>query len=215
MRRFIFICLAVFLCFSCSSIEPVHQEQPDMLANVDPIPLDTISVFMDQTLSPRPKENTVEVIFHPRENAIALEFKHEFGEYWQYWNEEARQRFIESVNKYNEDLANKKLTNDYRKSRRAYGTVRGRAEWISISLLTVSEKYRASPEIELGYRFRGDTPYFSTYQKIAKEETKINKDITESWQFPMYFTQAQSEELVKLFDQVYLLELLENWGVLK
>jgi len=205
MRHFFCIFAAVLFCFSCSSVKSA-PEPVNMIADLDPVQVGSVNASIDQTLSPNLRERTIEVFFHPRENLVGLDFNHEFSQSWQYWDEGARQSFIESVLRYNEDLSNNKLINDYGKTRKIYGTVKGRAEWVSLSMFTFSEKYRASPVIELGYRFRGNKPYFSTCQRTAKEESGVNKDIKESWQFNLYFTSEQCKELAKIFDQAFLLE---------
>jgi RNA recognition motif-containing protein len=202
MKRFLCICAAALLYFSCSHTEPV-SEKSKMIADIDPFSLGSVSASLDQALSSRLKETTVEVIFYPRQNEVALEFRHETLQFWQFWNETARQNFIESLNQYKEDFANRKLITNYNKSRAIYGKVKGRVEW---KVFNFSATYRASPYFELGYRLIEKTPYFITYQNTAKEESGRNKDITESRRFPMYFTRAQGEALAKLFDQDFLLE---------
>jgi hypothetical protein len=205
MKRLLGICAVAFFCFSCISTKPA-PDQSKMVADMDPFSLASTNAFLDPLLAVGLKETDVEVIFHPRENEVALKFTLDFSEYWQTWNETARQSFIKAVNKYREDAANKKLINDHRKTRAIYGTVKGRVVWNSMNLISMSELYWASPSIDLGYRIIDNTQYFSTYQKTAREESKVNKDVTESWQFPMYFTLAECEELAKLFDQAYLRE---------
>ena len=203
MKYYLCICAAVLLFFSCNTgPTPVKTV---MLADVEPFSLGAVNASMDQVLSSGPKAISVEVIFHPRENAVALDFKHETLRYWQFWDEPARQSFIAGLKSYNDDFTNRNLNTNYRKTRKVYGAVKGRLEWHTLSFSAI---YQSSPVIELGYRFKGESPYFSTYQNTAKEETAKNQGITESRSFYMYFTRAQGEELAKLFDQAYLIGLV-------
>jgi len=148
------------------------------------------------------------VSFYPRENAVALEFKNNTGLYTQFWNQEGRRLFIDALNRYKEDFANQNLTSNYNKSRAAYGKVKGRFQW---KTLKFSAAYRSSPVVELGYRFRDESPYFAVHQKAAKEESGANSEgIKESPQYSLYFTRAQAEELAALFDEAFLLKSIGN-----
>ena len=60
--------------------------------------------------------------------------------------------------------------------------------------------------MEIGYRFKDNSPYFTIRQIAGKEESGINKGITKSPAYSIYFTRAQAEELTKLFNQAFLLE---------
>ena len=207
MKKYLGFFLAVLLFVSCSSNRKTVT-YPNMLADIDPFLLGTVGASVDQTLSTNVKETEVEAVFYPRENEVALNFKHGLSQYRQFWNEAGRQLFIEALEKYKEDFTNQKLTTQYAKSRGIYGKANGRFQWKS---LTISATYQSSPAVELGYRFRKDSPYFSVFQKSAKEETKDNtRGITDSPGFSIYFTRAQGEELAKLFDQAFLLASLEG-----
>ena len=74
-----------------------------MLANIDPFSLGVVGASTDQTLSSKVKETEVEVIFYPRENEAALEFKYGLSQCRQFWNEAGRQQFIKALDKYKED----------------------------------------------------------------------------------------------------------------
>lgn len=204
MRKYLCICAAALLYVSCSHVEPAPK-YPNMVADIDPFPLGSVNASFDKLMSSDVTAGTVDVVFYPRENEVALEFSHQYTQYRQFWNEEGRRLFIEALNRYKEEFANQELLNDYGESRAIYGSCEGRLEW---KTLKISATYRSSPDFELGYRFRDDAPYFSAYQKIADEETGANNSITESRPFPIYFTRAQAEELAKLFDEAFLNESL-------
>jgi len=193
--------MAVFV-FSCGSVKPAVN--PFMIADRDPFSLDSVNIWLDRTFSSKLKETEVEVVFAPRKNEVILEFRHDLLTYRQIWNEAARQRFIEALNLYNKEFDNKQLVNDYRKSRAVYGKDNLRFEWETFKF---SATYKSSPVIELGYRFKGNAVYFTVLQRSAKEETSTSGRNNDSPQYSTYFTRAQAEDLAKLFDQNYLLEL--------
>ena len=179
------------------------------LADIDPFSLGFVNASVDQSISSKLKETSVEVIFYPRDNEVALVFRHGLGRYQQFWNEAGRKLFIDGLERYKEDFANQALVTRFSKSQAAYGKAKGRFIW---EPLLISPKYRSSPFISLGYRFKDKSPYFSAYQLRAKEETRSNKGITESPQYSVYFTRAQGDQLAFLFDQAFLLKTLADMG---
>jgi len=202
MKKLMLSGAVLFLCLSCGHTDPALK-YPNMVADLDPFSLGTVNASLDKMFSSDVKGTVVEVIFYPRTNEVALNFNQSPAEYWQFWNEPGRQRFIEALDGYKDDFDNQRLVTKYSKSRAVYGKVKGRSEW---KTLKFSSTYRSSPSIELGYRFRDGAPYFSVCQNRAKEESKSNKSILESNLFSIYFTRAQGAELAKLFDKVFLLE---------
>ncbi|MCL1927889.1 MAG: hypothetical protein FWG07_03730 [Treponema sp.] len=206
MKKYIVFLAAAVLAISCSHTEKAPSH-PSMIANVDPFLIGSVNVSLDQLLSSQLKETAVEIVFYPRQNEVALEWSHNMAQYQQFWDEAGRQLFVEALNRYNEDFSNKKLTDTYNKSRAVYGKFKGRLLW---KTLKFSATYSSSPFIELGYRFRNNAPYFATRQMAAKEESGVNKSISESSASSMYFTRVQGEELAKLFDQAFLLKSLEG-----
>jgi hypothetical protein len=200
-----FVSVLAALCFSCGTARSATRH-PAMLADVEPFSIGLVNASFDRLFSSDVAQADVEVIFHPRKNEVALRFKHETYQYWQFWDEEGRRQFIETLNRYKEDFANQRLVTSYSRSRAIYGKAKGRCEW---KTLKISGTYRSSPVFEIGYRFKTGSPYFSTYQTKAKEESGLNPDgITESPQFAMYFNRAQGDDLARLFDQAFLLGLL-------
>ena len=196
------------LVFSCSHSNSAVK-YPDMVADVDPFSIGSISASFDRNFSSQVRVETVEVIFYPRENEVALEFRLNMGQYRQLWKKEGRRLFIEAINRYKEDFENQRLTNKFSRTKRVYGRFKNRFQW---KPLPVSATYRSSPVIELGYRFRDNSPYFTVYQNSAREESGNNRDIKESPDFPVYFTRAQAEELARLFDEAFLLSSVSGKG---
>ena len=202
--RFLCLCAAALLYVSCAGMR--GPKYPNMLADMDPFSLGSVTASLDQILSSEIREASLEVIFYPRENEVLLEFDHGVSQYWQFWNEAGRRQFIQALSSYKDDFANRRLDTRFNRSRAIYGRFKGRFHWKPLSF---SPLYKASPEILLGYRFRGDAPYFSASQLRSKEETGINRGgVDESPAYSIYFTRAQGDELAHLFDQAYLLGLL-------
>lgn len=207
MKKYIIFCTAVLLSVSCNHFDKAPQ-YPDMVANIDPFSIGSVNASLDQTFTSQLKSVVAEVFFYPRENEVVLEWNHNLGQYWQFWDKTARQHFIEAINQYKEDFANQNLTTKYNKSKAVYGKVKARLQW---KTLKFSATYRASPSIELGYRFRDNAPYLTIHQLEAKEESSTNdRGIAKSPQIFMFFTRAQAEELAKLFDQDFLLKSTEG-----
>ncbi|MDR2952784.1 MAG: hypothetical protein LBU82_06045, partial [Treponema sp.] len=149
----------------------------------------------------------IEVIFHPRLNAVSLEFKYELMKYRQFWDEAARKQFASALELYKMDYEDRKLIDKYRKTRSVYGKTKSRLEWEAFKFTKTRISY---PTIEIGYKFKEKTPFFTTLMRSAKEEMRDgdNSNPMDSQQINMYFTRAQADELVKIFDQAYLLGLL-------
>jgi hypothetical protein len=178
---------------------------------MDPVSAGTAAVEFDKMFSSKLDTKEMDVIFYPRYNAVALEFRYEFVRYRQFWDEAARRQFVDALKRYKEDYAARNLVAKYGKSRAVYGKVKGTVEWETFKY-TVT--HRSSPSIELGYRFRGgkgkETPFFAVLQRSARDESGGQGDTSnlESLQINLYFTRSQAEELAQLFDQSYLLGLL-------
>ena len=207
MKRFIVLlaCIPLALGLSCTSVDP-SAKYPNMVADMDPISAGTVEVEFDRMFSSKLNKVEVDTIFYPRLNEVALEFRYEFVRYRQFWNERGRQQFAEALNRYKEDYTSRNLVNKYSKSRALYGKTKGRVEWETFKYTTT---HRSAPNIEMGYRFRGDMPFFATLQRSAKEEgVSGDGPELESLQINMYFTRAQAEALVQKFDQAYLSGLL-------
>jgi len=203
MRKMCRVMCAVLaaLSFSCGSVKSAANNPP-LIADLDPFSLGSVNVWLDKTFSSQLKETAVEVVFIPRKNEVTLEFRHEMLTYRQFWNEAARQHYIEALSRYKEDFENKKLITGSNKTRTVYGKHSSYFEWETFKY---SATYSSLPTVELGYRFNGNAVYFTVLQRSASETNSTNP--MESSQLTMHFTRAQAEELAKLFDQDYLLEL--------
>jgi hypothetical protein len=205
----LFAWFPVVCAISCASVDPA-EKYPNMVADMDPVSAGTIDAELDRMFSSKLNKIPVEVIFYPRLNTVALEFRYEFVRYRQFWNEQGRKQFAGALARYKEDYAARTLIDRYGKTRAVYGKLRGRVEWETFKYTTT---HQAAPGIELGYRFRQKAPYFAVLQRSAKEDGASSSEANlESLQINMYFTRAQAEELASLFDQDFLLGLVGSRG---
>jgi hypothetical protein len=205
MKKTLLIVATVFACFSCTGID-MAARYPNMVADLDPFSVGMANASFDQLFSSKPKPHNIDVIFYPRENTVALEFRHELVRYRQFWNQSARQHFAEALTKYKDDFDNERLVNRFNKTRSAYGRFKGQVEWETFKYTST---YKSLPTYELGYRFKGkgNGVYFTVLQRSAKEETGIMSGSNlESKQYVMYYTRVQGDKLAQLFDQNFLLE---------
>ncbi|MCL2879189.1 MAG: hypothetical protein FWF29_02985 [Treponema sp.] len=189
---------------SCATVDP-GAKYPNMIANLDPFQIGSVDVSFDQMLSSKPKANSVDVVFYPRENRVALEFRHDLIQYKLYWDESARMHFIAGLKQYDSDFSAKTLLFQYNKTRAVYGKIKGKLTWRNFKF---TAEYTASPVLELGYRFKDNNPFFTVMTRSAKDESKNSGSSApmESTSFAIYFTRAQGESLAQLFDQDFLLE---------
>jgi hypothetical protein len=205
---FAFFCLLLSV-FSCAgSFNSINYERkyPRMVANVGPVSAGTIEAEFDRTFSSKLKSMEVEVIFYPRLNSVALEFRRDLLQYRQFWDEDARRQFTAALEIYKEDYATRKFIDRHRKTRAVYGKVKGQVEWETFRYSRIRVAY---PAIELGYRFVNKMPFFATFMPSMREISE-NGDTgqEESQQISIFFTRAQADELIKLFDQSYLMTLV-------
>jgi hypothetical protein len=197
-----------FLLFvSCGAVDPARR-YPNMVADMNPVSVGTIEAEFDRMFSSKLRKSAINVIFYPRENTVALEFKYEFVTYRQFWDPAGRLQFAGALEQYKADYAAHNLIDKYGKTRAAYGKTKGKVEWETFKFTTT---YRSFPVLETGYRFRMKAPYFSVLQHSAPDESGMGGDRgkLESLQINLYFTRAQAEELVRIFDQEHLLSFVD------
>jgi hypothetical protein len=198
----------ILLVLSCGSVD-LSKKYPNMVANIDPFSIGTAEVQFDRFFSSKVKKVEIEAVFHPRLNAVSLEFRYEIYKFRQFWDESARKQFAASLELYKKDFDEKKLIDKHRRTKAVYGNVKGRLEW---EIFQYTKTRVSKPSIELGYRFKEKTPFYSTLMRAAREiqEEGDTSSILDSQPVYMYFTRAQADQLVMLFDQTYLIGLLKE-----
>jgi hypothetical protein len=203
MKTAIFVCLTALSLLACSGPKP----NPSMLADRDPIAIGVIEMEFEKFLSSSLEKKEVQVFFAPRSDSVYLQFKYQTITYLQYWNRQNRAAFIAALAAYRRDYDERNLVLGPSKASRAYGTFKGYIEWGQFNIgLLMSAK--AEPRMEFGYRFNGESPYFTVLQRSSPDISGSGSDSRESLNIRTYYTRAQAGELAEHFDQDFLLSLL-------
>jgi len=152
---------------------------------------------------PGVNKKTIRVSYFPREDAVCLRYTSELMTYYQFWSRNGREAFINALAKYKEDYSARSLDRrGGKKAKKEYGAAYGYLIW-QLHEWTIQAK--ANVNIELGYSFKENNPYFSLNQLEAFYEDPRYRDLNRETQpIPIYFTRAQADELAILFDHEYL-----------
>jgi len=144
------------------------------------------------------KKQNADVFHYPKEDVICLVYKYEFYTYNQFWDKKGMLKFINALKKYNEDYNAHNLQKN-NKSQQKYGSLRGYLVW---QQLTITVQAFANMDIDLGYTFKNNSPYFTIYQRAAeyfddraRDNNRISPNLT------MFFTRAQAAALAEIFEQ--------------
>ncbi|MDR2483877.1 MAG: hypothetical protein LBD55_00605 [Treponema sp.] len=191
-----------------SSCASTASKNPNMIADADPIPLGTVTILFEKFFSSALGTKDVSLVFDPRSNTVYLQFVYETVTYRQFWDQTNRKKFIAALEQYQKDFEARNLNRKSSKSRRAYGSVNGKTEWGQFSF---SINARSYPQMEIGYQFKEDNPYFTVLQREAKDT--LTGDERNSLRITTYFNRTQAAELAAFFDQTYLLNRLEAEGI--
>jgi len=157
-----------FLILSCSTTVDYAKKYPYMIANADPVSAGTIEAEFNRFFSSKLDKTKIEVVFYPRLNAVVLDFRYEYVRCRQFWDEAARQQFVTALELYKADYAARNLDNKHKKTRAVYGKAKGRLEWETFKYAVTRVTYS---DIELGYRFIGETPFFQPLCSQPKRKT--------------------------------------------
>lgn len=126
------------------------------------------------------------------------------------FDSDARKNLEKAVNRYLDDFENKKLDRKNRKSEKAYGKIKYRLDWGSISSSTPNH---GEGEGYLGYTFVKGSPYFTISNYPFKNDYyDVAGDATtrESITLTYYFTKAQAKQLVERTDPLYVQKILSG-----
>jgi hypothetical protein len=209
------MCVAAAL--SCASATP--RQNPDMVAEIDPIELGTVTMQFDKLFSSTIETKDVTVSFDPRTNSVCLAFKYESVYYREYWDKPIRDAFIAGYDRYSADFEAGTLLTKDSKSKDIYGILPGKTQWsaFNASFANISTSY---PNVMIGYTFKKDasgksSPYFSVLQLAAYPVDRDGNRLTDgqdSLRIRSYFTRAQAESLCAYLDQTYLMEQVRGYG---
>lgn len=202
--------IPVLFIVSCVSQAP---EKPTMIADVDPIPLGPVGIAFDQLFSSALDTKEAAVQFNPRDDTVSLEFRYQTVIYRQYWDRAGRDQFIAAVHQYHADFEARNLSLKASKSRTAYGSTSARAEWGQFAFSVNACSY---PRMDLGYQFKGNSPYFTVVQREARDTIMPAADDSRmSLQITAYFTRSMADKVAALFDPAYLAAVLEAQGIVE
>lgn len=199
--------------YGCVSKPRVTDEG---VADLDIIQVGLIDAEFSRPLSSAVDRRDVSVFFNPRDNNVYLEFRHQGMTFRQYWNSANRAAFREALEKYKADYEARNLVDKPSRTQRIYGSLRGMILWGfapqmgGFGLALGSQGY---PVYDLGYAFkressRMETPYFTVFQAQC-QDVLASSESGQSLYLYIHYTRAQADELVRLFDQSYLLSLIE------
>jgi len=216
VTKIIFALIVLLSINSCAFLkkqaDPVINKQPPFkvnLGNTSPrVPAGKIEAQFNN-LFPMPgiKAVNIDVIYFPVENAVCLEYRLNTYLYQQFWHRDGRDAFVKALKKYNEDFEEQKLVNRNNRTKSRYGVVE--ECFLTWQQASIMEQGYGNVNMELGYYFRENSPFFSVTQLEAFfESPSFNKEDNQaSAEIPMFFTRAQAEELAALFSQDYLLSI--------
>jgi len=204
---FILILSCFTLLAGCGSLSR-QREKFVVSLNSPQIPIGEIEAQFNAFLSfGSLKKDNLKTIYFPKEDAVCLQYRREFITYHQFWSYSGRQTLITALEQYNNDYTERNLNTQNRKTLRNYGAVEGYLYWQQFSFTVLA---KANVNIDIGYQFKDNAPYFSVNQREAefKEDTSSRDNNRTSSAVTLYFTRAQAAELAALFDQSFLQSLI-------
>jgi len=153
----------------------------------------------------------VKISYFPFEDAVCLQYRIDMINFYQFWDRPGREIFKKALDEYNKEYEAKKLrSNRSGKTRSLYGQAQGFLIWQTGSF---TRQLRGNMNMELGYYFREKSPFFTVTQGEAQYEDLSQNDenvLSYSGERPVFFTRAQAAEIVKAFDQDYLMSLVPD-----
>jgi hypothetical protein len=192
---------AAVLIASCASIRAPKPFTVDLSA--PRCAAGSAEMQFDKLLGGLRKDN-VSLFYYPDDDALCIEYRHDYVYYSQFWSKQGRDSFVTSLAQYKTDFEQRSLTpGKSLRTRRSYERIRGFLVWSTLRVL--SEPAIANTDYNIGYDFKDKMPYFTVIQRAATHKVGSNK--TESPNIMMYFTRTQAEDLAALFDQEYLRKL--------
>jgi hypothetical protein len=205
-KKYTLITLLLLCCTllaTCGSFDWTPREQFVVNLNSPQIPIGEVELRFNTFMSMRGlRLEKANVIYFPREDAVCIQYRHEFVTYHQFWSRIGRLEFLAALEKYNEEYTERTLVINDRRSKRNYGVVEGYLIW---QMYSFTVQARANMNVELGYEFRDRSPFFTINQRQAeyKEDNSRDNNRT-SPVITMYFTRAQAAQLADLFDPEFL-----------
>ena len=142
----------------------------------------------------------IQVFYFPKDDVVCLEVRHNFTNFYQFWDKENRETYIKGLEQYKQDYEQRKLGKKNSSTRRHYGVVKGYFIWETSKISGQGFSY---PNIELGYQFKNNAPYFSVNTREADNTNPTTAPEPSFEQNPnlcIYLTRALADDLAALFD---------------
>jgi len=148
------------------------------------------------------KKMPINLLYYPDDDAVCLQFRYEFTDCNQFWDRAGREAFVGALQTYQDEFDQRKLTNNNRRNRSAYGTVQGFFAW---KRTRISAQATDSTNVGLGYQFRSKAVFFSTAQSEASfKDSEESRTINTQGGLTMHFTREQAGTLAAFFNQELL-----------
>lgn len=146
-------------------------------------------------------------IVNPKNGDAGIKTRYQASNYAVLFDEQMRHRIFAAVDQYLDDFANKKLKRKDKKSYVAYG--RGKA-YINYGTLAVMMAAEGKPDIQIGYKFKEKSPYFTITVRSAPniDPNKGYNDVKDSAEFILYFTKAQAQAMCNMLRDEVVQEAL-------
>jgi len=194
----IILALSITIC-ACKTFKSAKVENFTVSMSSPQIMVGEVELQMDTLMGlGKLKKQNVTVLYFPKEDAFCLKYRFEFYTFHQFWSKKGRIYFLNALQKYNEDYNARDLQKSS-KSHLKYGTVRGYLVW---QMFKYTIQAHANMNVDLGYIFKDNSPYFTIHQCDAEYIDSVSRDSNRTSQVvTMYFTRAQAAELAALFEQ--------------
>jgi hypothetical protein len=204
MKKIITLIILIIILGSCATTPQEKIRRFTVDINSHEIPIGEVELQIDKMFFGGIKKINAEVFYYPFEDAVCLKYKTDIFIYYQFWSVAGRNLFVSSLDIYNEDYTDRNLNPSDRKTKNLYGTIEGYLYWQQSS---ISRRFYANMDIELGYFFRERAPFFTVTQKLTTYIDRASKERNStSQEVSMYFTRAQAAQLAGLFSQELLKE---------
>ncbi len=212
MKKFIPMFFIVFFLFSsCASfknqVQLAEQKAPPFKVSLrsPQVPAGRIEAQFNKAFPQTGiRKMDVDVSYFYFEDAVCLQFRINMVTYYQFWHRPARVAYLAALEKYNNDFNGRGLRNRNSKTKNQYGAAEGC--YVIWQLSSFSLQKSGNMDIELGYYFREDSPFFAVTQMPASYVSPSNdlKENEDSPEIPMFLTRVQAQALAELFSQEYL-----------
>jgi len=200
--KFSFLTIFTFLVIllfpaACSSFQPV-KERTQVNLRGPTFELGTVDAQFNKYLIPGLLKNDITVSYYPDDDVVCMSFRHNFTNHYLFWSGKNRPVFINALTEYKQAYEERNLPAGNRRTKRAYGTVRGFAIWESTKF---SMQGTSHPNVDIGYQFANKMPYFTITQNEAPNENQVTKEaLPKNSAITIFFTRSQADALVALFN---------------